>query len=259
MDNPSYSTHTQPAQPDPYSPNLGRGPGFAVSADIRPFRSPVTIARAVYGCLGLLIVTTVVSIVSTSNELGMLSQLADGVEVPLAEVQSTVDRQVMILWINLLAYVLTVVAFLFWIHRASANLASLGAVGQSAGPLAAILWWFVPVAYIFMPYIVVKEIWRGSTPPPYPFGEQDWKALPGSSLLPWWWVIWLVSESAYLATVQWVMASNLTLRIDAIRFADQWYLLAHVLNILAASLCFMVVWRITRHQGRKAAFTEPTA
>ena len=226
---------------------------------MRPFRSPVIIARAVFGCLALLIITTAVSIVSTSDELGLLNQLADRVEVPVAEIQSTMDRQVMILWTNLLAYVLTAVAFLFWIHRASANLASLGAVGQSAGPIAAILWWFVPFTHLFMPYHVAKEIWKGSTWRADPDGPQDWKARPVPSLLGWWWVIWLVSSSAYFTSVQWVITSNLTLRIDAIRIADQWYLAAHTLNVLAACLCFTVVWQITRNQGRRAALIEHTA
>ena len=37
-----------------------------------------------------------------------------------------------------------------------------------------------------MPFLVMREIWRASASP------DDWRQQPGSALLGWWWVLWLV-------------------------------------------------------------------
>ena len=57
-----------------------------------------------------------------------------------------------------------VVALSMWMHRASRNLAALGAAGRrpSAGP--ALPWPFVPMEWLSRPYQILVELWRGSQP-----------------------------------------------------------------------------------------------
>ncbi len=80
-----------------------------------------------------------------------------------------------------------VVVFCVWIYRAYKNLKAfrLGALEHSPGMAPGSF--FIPVANLVLPYLIMKEIWRGSDPsyPPLdadPFEEARTTAM----LLPWW-------------------------------------------------------------------------
>ena len=82
--------------------------------------------------------------------------------------------------------VTTAVMVLNWIHRANYNARQLGAADLDFSPGWAVGWYFVPVAWFWKPYQVMKEIWRASASP------KDWRLQGGSPLLVWWWALWLV-------------------------------------------------------------------
>jgi hypothetical protein len=78
------------------------------------------------------------------------------------------------------------VVFLSWKHRALHNAHALG--GSSLpSPAAAIYWYFVPIANLWMPYVVMRRIFQASYPPASP-GEGK----PSLSLVTAWWVLWLL-------------------------------------------------------------------
>lgn len=75
---------------------------------------------------------------------------------------------------------------LTWIHRANANVRALGATGLKFTPGWAVGWYFVPVAFFWKPFQAMREIWRASVSP------ADWSRQPGSSIIGWWWALWIV-------------------------------------------------------------------
>jgi hypothetical protein len=76
------------------------------------------------------------------------------------------------------------VTFLRWIYRANQNLQALSTAPMTFSPGWSVGWYFVPIANLFKPYLVMKEIWivahRGLS--------------TESLLLGWWWGLWIVSN-----------------------------------------------------------------
>jgi hypothetical protein len=81
------------------------------------------------------------------------------------------------------------VLFLVWLHGANRSARSLGASGLHYTPLSSVIWWFVPVANLVVPYRVTAELWKVS----HAAVIEEWQSLDTSAIMPFWWVIWLVS------------------------------------------------------------------
>lgn len=80
----------------------------------------------------------------------------------------------------------TPILVLMWIYRANYNARQLGAADMRFTPGGAVGWYFVPIAWFWMPYLAMREIWRASVSP------SDWSAAPVSPQLRWWWGLWIV-------------------------------------------------------------------
>ncbi len=91
----------------------------------------------------------------------------------------------------LVIYITTAVFFLKWTYRTSKNLHTLsgGTWQHSAG--SAVGWHFVPIASLFKPYQVMREIWTKA--------HKAWT--PNTKLLPGWWTLWLIST--FLGQILW--------------------------------------------------------
>jgi len=82
----------------------------------------------------------------------------------------------------------TAILVLSWIYRANHNARQLGAADMRFTPGWAVGWYFIPIAWFWMPYLAMREIWRASVNP------SDWGAAPVSPLLRWWWSLWIVGS-----------------------------------------------------------------
>ena len=75
---------------------------------------------------------------------------------------------------------------LIWTYRANHNARCLGALGMVFTPGWSVAWRFIPIANLWKPYQVMKEIWFASASP------SSWSSngsAPG--LLRWWWFLFL--------------------------------------------------------------------
>ena len=124
----------------------------------RPWRSPR--ARAIWTIILIVvhIVIVAVSITFTLHKIALFQSIQSGQEVTQAQLFSTTTTETAFIGLYFLTTVSVIIPFLMWIHRASKNLASLGVENQQFGPVAAVVWWFVPFASIWMLYRVVAEI-----------------------------------------------------------------------------------------------------
>ena len=62
-------------------------------------------------------------------------------------------------------FVVTVIAFLIWLHRSSTNLTAFGYwKSQGYSPAWAVGSFFLPIVNLFVPYQATKEIWQKSKP-----------------------------------------------------------------------------------------------
>ncbi len=89
------------------------------------------------------------------------------------------------MFVNLVALV-TGILVLMWIYRANYNARQLGASDLEFTPGWAVGWYFVPIAWFWKPYQAMREIWKASARP------LNWRGQSGSSLLGWWWALWLI-------------------------------------------------------------------
>jgi hypothetical protein len=82
----------------------------------------------------------------------------------------------------------TVFAFLIWIYRANLNCHGFGAQGMKFSPGWSVGYFFIPIANLYRPYQIMKEIWKVSKNP------SNWQNEMESPLVGWWWALWLISN-----------------------------------------------------------------
>jgi hypothetical protein len=55
----------------------------------------------------------------------------------------------------------------------------------------AVIWWFVPIAFLWKPYIVAQQIWKASNPETKLTEGIEWKQSVGSRNIKLWWILGL--------------------------------------------------------------------
>jgi Domain of unknown function (DUF4328) len=100
--------------------------------------------------------------------------------------------------------VLATIAFLVWVYHANRNARALGAEGMEFSPGWSVGWFFVPLAGLVMPFRVVREIWKASTPE----AGKDWKQQPVSALVGVWWAVSLVQILLHYSPFQVVFGNK---------------------------------------------------
>ena len=90
----------------------------------------------------------------------------------------------------LLLVVPIAVLTMIWMYRMSANLRALGRPGQTWVPGWGIGAWFVPPCAVYaVPWLMFKELWRGSDPD-LVRGDPAWKKGRVPPIITWWWVLY---------------------------------------------------------------------
>ncbi len=89
---------------------------------------------------------------------------------------------------------------MIWMFRMAKNLRALGRNGATFAPGWAIGGWFTPPCAIYaVPWLMLKELWKGSDPE-VPNGDPNWKAGHVSPLITAWWVMYGLLPLAGFAT-----------------------------------------------------------
>ena len=209
----------------------------------REYSSPKKRADWATALLVILGIFTVFSIVGAMGDIGTLQDMKNGEPLTAEELEA---RGGGVPGAEIIGTALSIgiaVAFLIWLFKASSNLASLGTRGQKFSPTWAVLWWFIPIAWLFMPYFVMKEIWEISHP--------EGTGYEMSPLIGPWWITWLISG----------WASDITFEIFLKGEASRGELimgnLAGIISdgVSLASLVMIIVIlrKITSNQERKHA------
>jgi len=166
------------------------------------FKNSQGLTNWVHCFLYIQIALAIVSMVSGYMEYQLLSDYQNGVytsqEQAVADGEASDLRQRIIAILYTIVLIVSGVLILKWIYRANYNARQLGAEGMAFTPGWSIGWYFVPIAALWKPYQAMKEIWMASHFP------RDWNNASVSSLLPWWWFLWLVYN--FLANVAFRMS-----------------------------------------------------
>lgn len=203
-----------------------------------------------------LMLATVVAIVADIQHVDVLQRIEAGRSVPVTDA----DRSDAFFGLGkgLQATAILVLAplFVWWTRRATANVASLGVKNPRFGTRAAVLWWFVPIAMLIVPFRVVGEAWRASD---QSLALDESAQLAGRPLSPLLWGWWLV----YVAT-NWGWSFVFQLREGAkdahmIVNLTRATVAVDVALLPAAALAVLVVAALTKRQdAANARFNIPS-
>ncbi|HEV2860871.1 MAG TPA: DUF4328 domain-containing protein [Pyrinomonadaceae bacterium] len=216
-----------------------------------PYQSDRGRALAVTVCLLVYVGVTVLSIVAAS--LAGYLPGSDVIGAESGEEALTLHDLVMglVALVTLAVYVPTVVFFCMWVHRAYKNLPALGNPPKylNYSPRWAVGSFFIPLASLVLPYIIVKEIWDRSDPSVRTEDDLIFTPTGGSPLLLVWWIVWVVSNVlsniAYRLDAESAPASTQGMLTGLAIFSD-------IVNIVAAVLCIFVVRAVTARQEERS-------
>ncbi|MDP2289791.1 MAG: DUF4328 domain-containing protein [Actinomycetota bacterium] len=89
---------------------------------------------------------------------------------------------------------------MIWMFRMASNLRALGRRGATWAPGWGIGGWFVPPCVLYVvPWLMFKELWRGSDPD-CGYDDPNWKKGPVAPIITIWWVLYGLLPLAGLAT-----------------------------------------------------------
>ena len=145
-------------------------------------------------------------------------------------------------------FILTVIAFLVWLHRAYSNLQPLGAMGLEYTPGFAVGGWFIPFANLYVPYKAVKELWQESNPV-IAEPTEDWQKSGAPGWLAVWWVFWIIGN--ILSRVSSGLVDNAKSSGD-LALGLKVSLVVDFIIVLAAILALLVVRGIDKRQEAKS-------
>lgn len=216
------------------------------------YASPRGRARLAEIALGIQAIALAVLAASTFQEITLLRNVVDGEYAALtdAEFWALLDandsRQAVVGLIYFATFIFTVIAFLMWQRRIRKNADYIGITGLRFSMAGVIGWWFVPIANIFLPYQVMKEMWQSNY---HGANEQsEWRDSTVSGLLGWWWGLFLVGG--------WV--GNIAVRIyfrnddiDSLIMGDWLDIGSSMIWMLSAALAIALVREITAFQESK--------
>jgi hypothetical protein len=219
-------------QPDPVPTT-----GFQVPAPGRPVRG----ARAVRGPASVTVAALVANLVMSALGI-VLVPLGDS--ILLREQRTSTDTAIINVYsaylvVNLVLPFVTALAFILWLLRARATVEAWGIRGLGWGPGWAVGGWFVPLANLIVPKLVVDAAWSGALAPP---GATE---VPrrSSALINSWWALFLAANAAgiYLAQSDRGVEDGLAVYTASVAVVEG-------LNIAAGVLAIVMVRRITQRQ-----------
>jgi hypothetical protein len=146
--------------------------------------------RATVSLLVVQLVVTLASMLATAAEIRLLQRAQRGEPVTIGEVEASDDwvATVVVLW--LVSWLVAVIVWLIWQHRAHRRLRQLGTQGLQFTPGWGVGWWFIPIANLWKPYQAIKALWVASDPEKR---SSDWREGKASTILRWWSGAFLVS------------------------------------------------------------------
>lgn len=93
--------------------------------------------------------------------------------------------------VDLTLFLAAVILFLVWVHRTNRNVRALGARRLKFSAWAAVAGFLAPIAWFFLPYLAVGELWRASEP--HARGD-EWR----SERVPPWFHVWWITLLAHM-------------------------------------------------------------
>jgi uncharacterized membrane protein YgcG len=220
-------------------------------ADVREALPLETRSRVAVGALGLLLAVDLLALVPDFELRSIAQRALDGQRIPFTDVTSVDSHLSSTGLAQLVLTIVAGIAFLLWFSRAYRNVIAMGIRNPRYGTRWAVISWFVPFANLVIPKKASNDIDRGSDPE-MAYGDPNFAERPVSPLLHWWWAAWLIA--GVLDRAAGGLSENARTAQDISSEATV-YVVADLVDALAAALAIAVVLRITRrNEERRGRF-----
>ncbi|CAL9342625.1 hypothetical protein C1708_01840 [Streptomyces sp. DH-12] len=222
--------------PVPVKPMSGPGPVL---------RSPLGLAHAVTALLAVVIVADVMHFGAAAYMRSVMGEVTSGgagdVDMGAVDRADTAVASSSLLY--LIGVVGTATLFIIWFHRVRHNAEVFAPDTQRRTPGWAIGGWFIPLANLWIPRGIARDVLRASQPDPYA------SELRHHRLLNAWWGMWIASNLFdRLASEKYDAAED----PQAVHDAAGWLMAGSVLDLVSAVLALLFVRRLTAAQNAKA-------
>lgn len=195
---------------------------------------------ALYAQIGI----SIIAIISGFMEYELLTNFKSGNFVSeasaVAAAESNDTRQGAVGVIQFLVFIISGIIILKWIYRANLNARNKGAADMQFTPGWSIGWYFLPIANLWKPYQAMKEIWKASKNP------ESWKTESVSSLLPWWWFVWIISNLITNASFKLAMKAE---ELNQLIMANVVTIASDVAGIVLSFVFLSIVKQIYKYQN----------
>ena len=94
--------------------------------------------------------------------------------------------------VTLVIHIVSGIMTLFWYYRANKNIHAFGAKEVSS-PAMSVIWWFIPIAFLWKPYSVAQQIWKASKPEIKLTEGTEWRKVPSSNIVTVWWILGILA------------------------------------------------------------------
>ena len=138
-------------------------PPPGVQAPGTPYRDAHALAQWTMWLVAASGAATLIALPFRLSELSALRRYVNGLG-SITEVNDATDRARGIGVVGGLVTLAAIVVWLVWQYRARSNLDGLGAVGLRYSPGWAVGWWFIPVAFWWMPYLPCESCGSRAVP-----------------------------------------------------------------------------------------------
>ncbi len=164
--------------------------------------------------------------------------------VTAEQLATATDRSAALSWAWLAGLALSGVSFLAWLWRARVNSARICDAPQRLRIRWAVGAWFVPLGNLWLPQMVLADLWRASRPDTPPRGA-DLRTVPASKLIALWWGLFVAMHAVDLFAVNLLTVDSSVQTFRSVFTANA---ISGGLAVLSAVAVLAVMRRVDRWQ-----------
>lgn len=213
--------------------------------------------RSTWAVLFLLIsaALSLITIILDGYQIELLSRIGSGGIFTDQEIGANDGRMQIVAILSLIVFIPVIVFFCLRIARAQRNLWDHNIVGLQFTPGWAVGWWFVPIAWLWKPYQVLRELWKGSSASTGAGPLGDWSTVKVTRILGWYWACWIIGNQVGAVAGRSLFRDETADELIAASWLD---LISSMFSLAAALMAVLLIRKITDHQYKNLHQPTPS-